>query len=278
MLPSLLLSLREGLEAALIIGIVLGALRKIDRKDLSRFVWSGFSAAALVSIFVAVGLFTLGASLEGVTEAIFEGITMLFAAAVLTWMIFWMQSQVHSIRQNLESDVRRASLITGGRGLFMLAFLAVVREGIELALFLTAATFTSTALGTLSGALIGLLISAVLGWLLFTTTLRLNVRRFFQVTSALLILFAGGLIAYGFHEFIEAGLIPAIIDPVWNINHIFNENSTLGLIMKSLFGYNGNPALTEIFAYFAFFGILFVGLQLQKIRLTSAKEVHQAGS
>jgi high-affinity iron transporter len=143
----------------------------------------------------------------------------------------------------------------------MLAFLAVVREGIELALFLTASAFASTAAQTFSGALIGLFTSILLGWLLFKTTVRLDLRRFFQVTGILLILFAAGLVAHGVHEFNEIGWLPAIVEQVWDLNPVLNENSTVGEILKALFGYNGNPALTEMLAYLAYFVAIAFGLR-----------------
>ena len=149
MLPSYLLSMREGLEAALIIGIVIGTLRKINRSELIRVVWAGSLSAACVSLLAAIVLNRLGASLEGRAEEIFEGLTMWLASGVLTWMIFWMHRQARNIRNELESGVRRT---TSQGGLFLLAFTAVLREGIELALFLTAAALATGAHQVLSGA------------------------------------------------------------------------------------------------------------------------------
>jgi len=120
------------------------------------------------------------------------------------------------------------------KALFSLAFLAVLREGIELSLFLTAATFTTDAQQTVIGAVLGLFSAVLLGWALFATTIRLNLRRFFQVTSILLILFAGGLVAHGVHEFNEVGWIPAIVEHVWDINGILDENSTLRCYLISV--------------------------------------------
>ena len=145
MLPSFLLSLREGIEAALVIGIVLGALRKTKRSDLSPIVWGGTLSAIAVSFLSAIILQQLGASLEGQTEILFEGVTMILAASLLTWMIFWMQRQSRHIKGEIENNVRRASMATGKRAMFMLAFFAVVREGVELAIFLTATAMASGA-------------------------------------------------------------------------------------------------------------------------------------
>jgi high-affinity iron transporter len=249
MLPSFLLALREGMEAALIIGIVLGALRKLSRTDLAPAVWRGTLSAVLASLVAAVGLGAFGLSLQGTAMLVFEGIAMLLAAGVLTWMIFWMNGQARELRASLETGVRRAMLTGGQGGLFSLAFFAVVREGIELALFLTAAVMDAGARATVVGGLLGLGAAVFLGWSIFQSTIRLDLQRFFQVTGVLLLLFAAGLVGHGVHEFNEAGWIPAIIDPVWNFNPILNEDSVVGVALKAMFGYNGNPALTEVIAY-----------------------------
>ncbi|MGZ9164670.1 MAG: iron uptake transporter permease EfeU [Anaerolineales bacterium] len=259
MLPTYLLSLREGLEAALIIGIVLGALTKIRRNDLSAAVWLGTLSAVGVSILTAVLLTSFGMSLEETAEQIFEGITMLIAAGILTWMIFWMSKQARFLKSELEAGVNKAAASTGKRAVFWLAFIAVVREGIELALFITAAFFagdqsqaTTNIIQTLAGTILGLGTAALLGWTLFATTVRLDLRRFFQVTGILLILFAAGLVAHGVHEFNEVGWIPVVVEHIWDVNSIIDETSLAGQLLKTLFGYNGNPSLTEMFAYFAY--------------------------
>lgn len=257
MFPAYLLSLREGLEAALIIGILLGALQKIHRRDLIPSIWWGTVLAIGLSLLLGILLPAFGLSLEGTFEAIFEGITMLLAAAILTWMIFWMSRQARTLRQSLEGDVQRAAMQNGQRGIFVLAFIAIFREGIELALFLTASIFASDALQVSVGTLLGLGTAILLGWSIFASTIRLDLRRFFQVTSVLLLLFAAGLIAYGVHEFNEIGWIPPIIEHAWDINPWLDENSVLGSLLKALFGYNGNPSLSEVLAYLAYvIGIL----------------------
>jgi high-affinity iron transporter len=265
MLPTYLLSLREGLEAALIIGIVLGALAKIRRSDLAPAVWLGTLSAVGISILIAVSLTSFGMSLEAQAEQIFEGITMLIAAGILTWMIFWMSKQARFLKGELEAGVNKAAATTGRRAMFWLAFIAVVREGIELALFVTAAFFagdqsqaTSNIIQTLAGTILGLGTAILLGWTLFATTIRLDLRRFFQVTGFLLILFAAGLVAHGVHEFNEAGWIPAVVEHVWDVNAIVDENSVPGQLLRTLFGYNGNPSLTEMIAYFAYLVVVIV--------------------
>ena len=262
MLPSFLLSLREGIEAALIIGILLGALRQVRRTELIPSVWLGTILAVVLSLLGGILLTSLGLSFEGAAEQIFEGITMLLAAALLTWMIFWMSRTARDLKSNMEGEVQRAALGAGRRGVFFVAFLAILREGIELALFLTASVFASDTLQTLLGALLGLGTAILLGWSIFAAIIRLDLRRFFQVTGFLLILFAAGLVAHGVHEFNEVGWIPAVIEHVWDVNAIVDENSTFGQLLKALFGYNGNPSLTEVLAYVAYFIAVFFGLQI----------------
>ena len=261
MASSFLISLREGIEAALIIAIVLGALRKLNRSEMAPTVWYGTISALLVSLITGVVLTAFGLSLEGAAEQIFEGVAMLLAASVLTWMIFWMNRQARSIKGELEAGVNRATSIGGTRALFSLAFLAVVREGIELALFLTAATLASNPQSTILGTLLGLAVAILLGWGLFASTLKLDLRRFFQVTGFLLILFAAGLVTYGVHEFNEVGWIPPVVEHIWDLNPILDENSTLGLMLKAMFGYNGNPSLTEVMAYLSYYLAIFFGLR-----------------
>jgi len=259
MLPTYLLSLREGLEAALIIGILLGALSKIRRTDLSTTVWLGTLSAIGVSILSALLLTTFGMSLEDPAEAIFEGITMLIAAGILTWMIFWMSKQARFLKSELEAGVNKAAASAGKSGIFWLAFIAVVREGVELALFITAAFFagnqsgvTSDIIQTLVGTILGVGTAALLSWTLFATAVRLDLRRFFQVTGLLLILFAAGLIAHGVHEFNEVGWIPSVIEHVWNLDSVISEASLLGQLLKTLFGYSSAPSLTEMISYFVY--------------------------
>ena len=276
MLASYLLSLREGLEAALIIGIVLGALTKLRRDDLKPTVWLGVLSAAIVSVAAGIALVAIGFELEGTAEQIFEGVTMFIAAGVLTWMIFWMNSQSRRIKGELEGGVNRAVSAGDKRGLFWLSFVAVVREGIELALFLAATVFivsgpvTADPVPAIVGALLGLGTALLLGWSLFASTIRLDLRRFFRVTGLLLLLFAAGLVAHGVHEFIEAGIIPAVIEPVWDTGAIISESSVPGQILKTLLGYNSNPALVEMLAYFGYLAGVLIALGVTNRRAGQA--------
>jgi high-affinity iron transporter len=261
MLPAYLLSLREGIEAALIIGIVLSALRKINRVELIPALWLGAFSAIAVSILSAVVLTSLGLAMQGPAEVVFEGGTMLVAAALLTWMIFWMSHQARTLKSDLEASVGKAVASSGSRAVFGLAFLAVVREGIELALFLTASAFATNALQTTIGAILGLGTAILLGWMIVASTVRLDMRRFFQVTGFLLILFAAGLVAQGIREFNEINWIPPLIAHLWDVNAFISNDSTLGQLLKALLGYNGNPSLTEMLGYFGYLAVVALSLR-----------------
>jgi high-affinity iron transporter len=276
MLPSYILSLREGLEAALIIGIVLGALRQVHRQKLASAIWAGAGSAALLSLLAAIWLTRLGLELKDPGEAIFEGITMLLAAGILTWMIFWMSQRSRSMKVDLESGVQRASQ-AGKWSLFGLAFVAVLREGVELALFLAAATFSSSARQTILGSILGLGTAILLGWSFFATTVRLDLRRFFQVTGFILILFAAGLVARGVGELIVVGWIPALIEHVWDLGRVISAESVLGQTLGALFGYSASPSLMEVLAYAAYIGTVLIGLWAGGRRRRSAPITSSTG-
>lgn len=253
MLTASLITLREGLEAALIVGIVLGYLKKIGIVGHQRTVWIGVALAIAVSVVAALALQAVGAGLEGQAEQVFEGTTMLLAAGVLTWMIFWMQAQAGRIKGHLEAEIQQAISAGTGWGLFSLAFIAVLREGLETVLFLTAALLSSTAVETVVGGLLGLVVAIALGWLIFLGAVRLPLGSFFRVTGALLIVFAAGLMAHAAYEFAEAGIIPAVIEHLWNTKAILDDGSALGSLLRSLVGYNDDPSLIEVLAYLGYY-------------------------
>ena len=262
MAAAALIALREGLEAALIVGIVLGYLRRIGYLEGRRSVWAGVFAAVLASLGLAFLIQLVGMELEGRAEEIFEGATMFLAVGVLTWMIFWMRYQARLIKPSLERNVHDA-VTTGTKwGLIFVAFIAVFREGVETALFLSAAAFASDGQGTAIGAILGLATAILIGYLIYASTAQLNVRLFFNITSVLLLLFAAGLLAHGIHEFQGAGLIPTAIEQIWDTNHLLDENSGMGQMLKAVFGYNGNPSLEEVLGYFGYWIAVLLGLRL----------------
>lgn len=254
---ALLITLREALEASLIIGIILGYLAKVGQIRLARYVWWGAGLALLASAIAAYLFEVLAGGFEGRSEEIFEGIVMLAAVGVLTSMILWMQKQSRTIKGEIQNRVDQAIRSNAVAGIAVLAFVSVFREGVETVLFLKAALVSGAQQGVFVGGLAGILGAVVVAWLLFKTTVRLDLRKFFVATGTFLLLFAAGLFASGIHELQEASVLPVIVGHVWDINYLLNEKGLVGSFLKTLVGYNGNPSLLEALAwagYLAVFG------------------------
>jgi high-affinity iron transporter len=200
--------LREGFEASLVVGIVLAFLDRTGRRDGFRAVWVGVGAALALSLGVGVALFTAGAELEGRSEVIFEGVVMLTAAGLLTWMIFWMRNRARTLRREIEGRTQAALDAGSAMGLALVVFIGVAREGVETALFLFSAVEGSSPIVSLVASLLAGAAAVGLGYLFYRGSHRLNLRTFFTATSVLLLLFAGYLLAFGLHELAEAGVFP----------------------------------------------------------------------
>lgn len=250
-LSALLIALREGIEMALVVGIVLAYLGQTGTMRAARWVWAGVAAASAVSLGFLGVLNALHAEFQGATEQIFEGVTMVLAAAFLTWMILWMLRNARYLKGELHRGVE-AALARGGAawGLFLLVFFAVVREGVELALLL----FAAPGEGKLIGTVIGLAIAVGVGVVIYAFGRAIDLRTFFRVTSALLVLFAAGLIAHAAHEFAEAGILAAIEGPkLWTTKAFLPDNEGLGSILRALFGYQDEPTVIELVTYLGYF-------------------------
>lgn len=257
-MASFIITLRETLEVALIVGILLAYLSKTLNFRHKKFVWYGVGCGIVLSLILAFVFQQYLGGFEDKAEEIYEGITMLIAAGLLTWMILWMLVQRHNIKKNLESKAQMHIEKDHPMGLFLLAFIGVAREGIETVIFLQAAVIQSENSNILVGGLLGILAALFLGFVLFKGIMKVNLRTFFTVTGLLLILFAAGLVAHGVHEFEEAGVIPVIREQVWDINPavvtegvypLWHEKGAAGGLLKGLFGYNGDPSLTEALSY-----------------------------
>ena len=250
-ISALVLSLREGIEMALVVGIVVAYLGQIGAKGARKWVWAGAVAAAGVSLLALGILNALNAEFEGTTEQIFEGTTMLLATVFLTWMVFWMLRNARYLKSELQRGVEDV-LARGGVawGLFLLVFFAVVREGVELALLL----FAAPGEGKLVGSVIGLALAIGVGVLIYAFGRRVDLRTFFRVTTVILILFAAGLFSHAAHEFAEAGLLAPIEGPLlWTTREWLPEDSGLGSILRALLGYAESPHAIEVVAYVGYF-------------------------
>jgi len=252
-LSALLITLREGIEAALVVAIILAYLARTGNRRSFRPVWLGTSLGIAASLLAGAVIFFAAGEFEGTGEQIFEGSALFLATGLLTWMIFWMRQQAAGIKGHLQLEVASALEKRQSVGLVLLAFTAVAREGVELALFLFATSrLAESAPLAVAGSLVGLAIAVVLGYGIYQGSAKLNIRTFFSVTSILLIIFGAGLFARGIHEFNEAGLLPPLVEHAWNVNSILPEQSVTGRFLAALFGYNANPSLLEVVGYWGY--------------------------
>lgn len=251
-----LITLREGIEAALIVSIILAYLRQVGRRDRALVVWWGAGAALAVSVAVGAVIFAAAGEFEGKAEEVFEGLVSLFAVGVLTWMIFWMRRQAARIKSELRERVESA-LVAGGLALAMLAFVVVLREGIETALFLFATAKATAqgaggAWGQVAGAMLGLTTAVILGVLLYRGGIRLNLRTFFRVTGALILVVAAGLFAFSIHELQEAGYLAFGTAIAFDISSVLSDQHGFGAVLRALVGYQDAPSILEVVAWIGY--------------------------
>ena len=258
MITGFLIGLREGVEAALIVGIIVAYLVRTGNRDRLPLVWLGTTGAIAASVLLGALLFVTVGSLEEPYEQLFEGAAMLLAAGVVTWMLFWMRRQARAVRGALETDVAR-SLGTGGAlGLAVLAFVAVVREGIETALFLfslvTAAgpATDGDPAAVLAGAAAGLLAAAAIGYLVYRGSARLDLSTFFVWTGVALIFVAAGLVSRAVHEFAEIGLIAIGTQTAFDVSDVLPQASGVGQFLRAALGYSSQPEVVTVAAYLAY--------------------------
>lgn len=268
MYASLIISFRETLEAALIVGIVLSYLNHIRQFRYHNTVYIGVTAAIVCSIILAFIFEYCTQGFSGTNEKIFEGITMMLASVFLSWMLIWMAQQ-NNISSDLKAKLQSKVDNEHYFGIFFLIFLAVLREGIETVLFLNAATMNAAG-SVITGSLIGISIAILLGYIIFVVLEKISLKKFFRVTTIMLGLFGAGLFAHGIHEFQEAAVLPTFIEHVWDINPAptliddmphypaFHEKGAIGVILVDLFGYNGNPSLLELLAYICYSLVIFM--------------------
>ncbi len=258
---SFVIALREGIEAALIVSILLAYLKQIGRSDRSPVIWWGTGIAVVLSVVLGTVIFAVGAEFEGTAEQVFEGVVTMLAVAVLTWMIFWMRRQGARVRNELQEKVDTA-LVSGGLALGALAFFAVLREGVETALFIYAAA-QGTAVETggvgaqLVGAVLGLAIAVALGVAIYRGGVRMNLRTFFRYTGLALVVVAAGLFAYALHELQEAGWFPFLAATAYDVSATLPDDAGMGAILRGLIGYNADPTWLEVVGWLGY--VLIVG-------------------
>jgi high-affinity iron transporter len=252
MLATFFLMLREGLEAALIVGIIAAYLVKIGRRDALSKVAIGVAAALGLSIGIGLLVALTIERLPLVVQETLEGLAAVLAVAVLTWMLFWMRRQGRLIKGELERGVDHALTQGSTLALVALAFLAVIREGVETVLFLIPLmSFQGTGIEILLAGIAGLAVAVGVGWAIFAAGVRVNLRRFFTVTGVILIFVAAGLVAFAIAEFGEAGLF-ANTGSAFDLNRVLPDNGPIGSILRGLFGYRSEPTPLELIGYLAY--------------------------
>ena len=252
----LLTGLREGVEAALIISIILAYLAKTGNRRHFPRIFVGAGLAAGLSVALGLVLWVSFGGLKAPYEQIFEGLTMLLAAGVVTWMLFWMRRQAASVKGDLQAAVDRALDDGSATALAVLAFIAVIREGIETSLFLVgqAASTADGAIWVLAGALAGLAIATLLGVGFYQGSRRLNLASFFRWTGIALVFIAAGLLSHAMHEFIEIGLITFGTQTLFDLSAILphDGDNLVGQFLRALFGYTATPEATTFVVWLTY--------------------------
>ena len=239
--------LREGIEASMIVAILLAYLDRIGQRRHFVDVLAGVGAALVLAGTAGVIAYVTVHAYAGTTaQTIFETVTYLLAAVVLTYMTFWMRNHARTISADLQA--RTDAAVTKGerRGLFLIAFQAVGREGLETVVFTLAIVFSTSAKGALAGAAAGLVVALGMAFAVYRLGKHLNVAVFFKVVGALLMVFAAGLLVDAVENMQELGWLPVLTHPLWNSNGLLDEGSTFGDIVHSFFGYVGQPTPLEV--------------------------------
>lgn len=252
-----LIGLREGLEAALVVSILVAFLVRTERRDALRFVWTGVAAAVALSIGVTAVLTFVAGQLTFQQQETFGGVASLVAVAFVTWMIFWMRRAARSIAAELRGQLSNA-LQVGPLAVAGVAFLAVAREGLETAVFFFSSA-RSAGGGTtqpLIGFLAGIAIAIALAWLLYRGAIRLNLSKFFTITGVLLIFVAAGVLAYGIHDLQEASLLPGLHALAFDVSEQIPPDSWYGTLLKGIFNFSPATSVAEAIAWAAYVAIV----------------------
>jgi len=249
---SFLITLREGLEISLVLAILISYLVKSNRSQEQSAVWLGSGIAALLCVALGLAFHLIAGGLNGHVEQAVEGVLATLAASVLTWMVFWMRKNARTLGGELRAKVDAA---TTTRALVVIAFIAVLREGLETVLFLLSAETASTSGGeVVLGGIIGLAIAAGLGYLVYAGGNKLNLKTFFNITGILLILFAAGLAGKAVHEFRELIEWESgwLISSPWTIASGPFSSGWVHDFLKALFGWASAPERLRVIAYFGY--------------------------
>ena len=270
MLATLVIFLREGVEASMIVAILLAYLNRIGRREHFRDVFLGVGAALILATAGGAVAYETIRSYDGSrVQTIFETVTYLVAATVLTYMTFWMRKHARLLSKELRA---RADAALDGRarwGLALLAFQAVGREGLETVVFTLAIIFSTSTAGALGGATIGLAGALVVAFVIYRLGHRLNLSKFFTVIGLLLMVFAAGLLADAVENLQELGWLPVLTTPMWHSARLLSEDSSFGDVLHSFFGYSDAPTPLQLLIYAGYLAIVILAFLGARTRLGS---------
>jgi high-affinity iron transporter len=250
-LANLIIGFREGLEAALIIGILAAYLVKLNRRNELPKLWLGVGIAVAVAVALGVILGVLVENVPEGTNELIAGLTSIVAVVFVTWMIFWMARQSRALSKDLRSQVDQAEKTAWA--IAGVAFLAVAREGIETSVFLWSSSRAAGA-DTLPvvGALIGFAAAAILGYAIYRGAVKLNLSKFFAYTGAFLIVVAAGILSYGIHELQEIGLLPILTSKTYDVSGVIPEGGVLDTFLRGTISFRSAPSQLETLFWFAY--------------------------
>ncbi|CAB4772494.1 unannotated protein [freshwater metagenome] len=249
MLSTFIIALREGLEAALIVGILVAYIVRTDRRHLLKALWGGVSVAIAASLALGGILSFTSAELSTRGEELFAGLTSFIAVALVTWMVFWMKRTARTLRDELHGKVDSA-VMTGPISLALVAFFAVLREGLETALFIyTNFKTVGAASSATIGLILGLALAVALGYLIYNRSVKLNLSKFFTVTGVALIIVAAGVLSYGVHEFQELGWLPGADAYLWDVTPWIAKESILGSVLGGTIGFDTTTSIVQFIAW-----------------------------
>ena len=251
--PNLLIGLREGLEAALVVSILVAYLVKTDRRNRLPLVWAGVAGAVVLSVafgalltYVVTGLDTFK------QQELAGGFLSIFAVGLVTWMIFWMRRTARHLKAELTGKLE-AAIAMGAGAVALMAFLAVAREGLETTLFFfSAAQQADSEVGPLLGFLAGIAIAVVLAFALYQGAVRINLATFFTWTGALLVVVAAGIFAYGFHDLQEAEVLPGLNTLAFDVSAQIPPDSWYGTLLKGIFNFQPQTTVLQATAWVAY--------------------------
>jgi high-affinity iron transporter len=244
MLSTFIIALREGLEAALIVGILVAYLVKSDQRGLLRALWSGVALAVTASLAFGAFLSYTSTELTDKGEELFAGTTSFVAVGLVTWMVFWMKRAARGLRDELHGKAEIA-VTSGALSMATLSFFAVAREGLETSLFLY----------TTLGLILGLALAIGLGYGIYNRAVKINLSKFFTYSGVALIVVAAGVLSYGIHEFQEFGILPGPDAFAWDVTSWMPKESFVAALLGGTIGFDTTTSWLQLFIWVGYLGL-----------------------